>query len=236
MGRIRGLTSSQEPCNVVRTSRKERYYMGIESKLLVLKLNRHWMPIDQSLVGDALVDLCAGINSYALDIDYSIKDNGEVDFSNPTVTRPVAWEEWITLKIRPWDFSIKSIKMEIRIPTILIAKNYDKMPMVKFGKTPSGDQVRIRDGNTCQYTGRKLSKNDISIDHVLAKSRGGKNTWENLVVTSKDINSRKGNSLNEEIGLNLIRQPKPPVPIPRYKLIREAKHPDWNLFLKSDDD
>lgn len=208
---------------------------GIENKLLVLKLNRYWQAVDTSLVCDALVDLAAGKNSYALDIQYELKEDGTPDFTsyNP---RPVTWEEWITLPVRPWDFSIRTIKMNIRVPTILVAKIYDKIPEVRFGKNPSSEQIRIRDGNRCQYTGRKLKKEEISIDHVLPKSRGGDNSWQNLVVTSKEINSMKGNKLNSELGLELIAKPSKPKPIPRYKLIHEARHADWNLFLNKIED
>ena len=173
---------------------------GIETKLLVLKLNKFWKVVDTALVGDALVDLAAGKNSYALDINYGEKEDGSPDFSNPQM-RPVNWDEWILLPVRPWDFSIKSVKMEIRVPTILVAKNYAKVPEVKFGKNPSSDQIRIRDGNRCQYTGQKLKREEISIDHVLPRSKGGDNSWGNLVVTSKALNSMKGDKLNSEVGL-----------------------------------
>lgn len=205
---------------------------GIENKLLVLKLNKNWKVVDQGLVCDALVDLAAGVNSEALDIDYARNKDGTVDFKNATMLRPVEWDEWITLPIRDWDFSIRTVNRVIRVPTILIAKNYDKIPVVKFGKNPSTEQVRMRDGDVCQYTGRRLRREEISIDHVVPKSRGGGEGWLNKVVTSKDFNARKGNHLNSEIGAHLIRQPTVPKPIPRYKLIRQARHADWALFLE----
>jgi 5-methylcytosine-specific restriction endonuclease McrA len=209
--------------------------MGIENKLLVLKLNKNWQVIDHELVGKAICDLAAGINSFALDIDYGIDEQtGEVDFRNPVVTRPVSWEEWITLPVREWDFSIKTVNRVIRVPTVLIARNCDKVPEVRFGKTPSVEQIRMRDGDTCQYTGKRLRREDISIDHVVPRSRGGDNGWTNLVVTHKEINSRKGNQLNNEVGLKLIRPPKPLASMPRWKLIRKAQHADWGIFLKLD--
>lgn len=207
-------------------------HMSVVNKLLVLKLNKHWQVIGQGLVCDSVIDLAAGINSYALDIDYVKDENGNPDFSQTTMVRPVSWDEWITLPIRSWDFTIKTVKMNIRVPTVLISKNYEGMPMVRFGKSPSTEQVRIRDGNIDQYTGKVLSREDMSIDHVIPKSKGGDNTWENVVLTHKDINRRKGNRLNSEIGLKTIRKPSAPSPIPRYKLIREARHQDWSLFIK----
>lgn len=205
---------------------------GIENKLLVLKLNKNWKVIGQSIVSDALVDLAAGINSCALDIDYGLDEKGEVDFRQPTVTRPVNWAEWITLPIRSWDFSIRTAKLEIRVPTILVAKKYDRIPMMRFGKNPSAEQIRIRDGYRCQYTGRKLTKEEASIDHVFPKSRGGDNSWQNLVTAWKKINTMKGNMTNAEAGLKLRRKPVVPKPIPRSALIREIRHPDWSLFLE----
>lgn len=208
---------------------------GIENKLLTLKLNKFWKVVDTSLVGDALVDLAAGKNSYALDIDYPVLDDGNPDLTATPTIRPVDWAEWITLPIRSWDFSIKTIKMEIRVPTILVAKNYEKIPKIKFGKKPTSDQIRIRDGNRCQYTGQLLKKEDISIDHILPKSLGGQDTWENQVVTSKKLNSEKSNRRNEELGLKLIRPAVKPKEMLRSQLIRDALHPDWKLFMKTSD-
>lgn len=208
---------------------------GIENKLMVLKLNKNWQVVDTATVADALIDLAAGKNSIALDITYPIDDNGNFLFKEIPNIRMVKWDEWITLPVREYDFSISTVKMEIRVPTILVAKNYAKVPKVKFGNLPNAEQIRIRDGNTCQYTGRKLRKDEISIDHVIPRSRGGKNTWENQVVTSKELNAMKGNKLNEELGFKLIRPPTRPKEILRSQLIREARHRDWMLFLENVD-
>jgi len=208
--------------------------LGIENKELVLKLNKYWTVVDTALVCDALIDLAAGKNSYAIDIQYGFNEDGSPDFSDPQM-RPVDWDEWITLPVHPWHFSIRTIHREIRVPTVLVAKNYTKVPTVRFGKNPSSEQIRIRDGNRCQYTGRKLKKDEVSIDHVLPRSKGGDNSWGNLVVTSKELNAMKGDKLNEELGLKLISTPVKPAPIPRYKLIRQARHADWKLFLKDVD-
>ena len=205
---------------------------GIENKLLVLKLNKNWQVVGQGLVCDSLVDLAAGVNSYALDIDYERDDNGQPLFGQTKVCRPVTWDEWITLPIREWDFSIRSVHLEVRVPTVLIAKNYKGMPEVKFGKNPSLEQLRIRDNDTCQYTGKKLRRDQISIDHVIPKSRGGDNSWPNVVIADKEINRTKGNQLNSEAGIHTLRTPFVPKPIPRWMLIKEARHPDWQLFLQ----
>ena len=56
----------------------------------------------------------------------------------------------------------------------------------------------LRDGNRCQYTGKLLRPDEGSLDHVLPRSRGGRDTWENLVWSGKDVNARKGNRLPHE--------------------------------------
>jgi 5-methylcytosine-specific restriction endonuclease McrA len=205
--------------------------MTVANKLIVLKLNKWWQPIGYGLVWKAIDDLAGGINSLALDIQYAMDDNGDPDFSKVVAMIPCTWEEWIKLPIRQWDLSISSPSITIRVPTVLIAKNFDKMPLRVFKGKPKFNHVWERDNGIDQYTGKKLKKEEASIDHVVPKSRGGDNSWHNVVLTHKDINWKKGNRTNNEAGLQLIRQPFTPKPIPIMSLITEPKHVDWKHFL-----
>ena len=93
--------------------------------------------------------------------------------------------------------------------------------------------IRERDGNRCQYTGRVLRPDEGSMDHVLPRSRGGKNAWENLVWAGKDVNARKGNRLPHEAGLKLLSVPRAPKELPASATIRNAHGiPEWKLFVK----
>ena len=93
--------------------------------------------------------------------------------------------------------------------------------------------IRERDGNRCQYTGKLLRPDEGSIDHILPRSRGGADAWENLVWAAKEVNSRKGNRLPHEAGLRLLSIPRAPKELPVTALIRNAAGiPDWNLFVK----
>ena len=116
--------------------------------------------------------------------------------------RPVTWDEWITLPIRPQDNAVQTVRGPIRVPTVIVAVNYAKVPK----KRPKlcARAIRERDGNRCQYTGRVLRPDEGSLDHVVPRSRGGKNAWENLVWAGKDVNARKGNRLPHEAGLKLL--------------------------------
>lgn len=64
--------------------------------------------------------------------------------------------------------------------------------------------------HNCQYTGKQVSQSKADIDHVIPRSRGGKNSWENMVVCSKELNRAKGNKTPKEAGLKLIKKPGKP--------------------------
>ena len=218
--------------------------MSVINKSIVLKLNTGWQAVGVSTVAKAIVDLAAGISAKALDFEYIKDENGNyiLDEHGMPVSiedgypRPVDWETWITLPVRSWEledaihYGSEGHKI-MRAPTVLIAKNYYKMPRKSFNGKPSKDGIYLRDGGIDQYTGKKLKRDESTIDHILPKSKGGKDEWENLALTSKEINSHKGNKLNHEIGLKLIRPPKIPRPMTAMELIRDIKHPTWKMHL-----
>lgn len=208
----------------------------IANKLICLSLNSNWQPIGYKTVKDAIIDLCGSEidgkpSILALDIDYELNENGESNLSAPTIMQPTSWREWLKLTIRPWDLVINSAHMSIRVPTIIIVTNFNKMPVKSFRGKPSKDAIYTRDRGICQYTGKKIDRNSATVDHIIPRSKGGENSWANLVLCSRDINSKKGNRLNTEVGLKLIKQPSIPQPVPVSSLIKEAKHRDWEHFL-----
>lgn len=218
---------------------------NIINKLLCLKLNRSWNPMGYTSVGRAISDLAAGLSAKALDLDYQKDENGNyildefgVPIGNPTIMNPLDWEEWLLLPVRSFDEVVHYGNGEkvMRVPTILISKNFNKMPYKTFRGKPSKEALWYRDNGRDQYSGKKLKKDESSIDHVIPQSKGGDHSWSNLVITHKIINSDKGNKTNEEAGLKLIRQPMAPRPIPLSSTIREVKHPTWKHFLTIIDD
>src|SRR6266581_1643105 len=188
----------------------------ILNKTIVLVLNRNWQAISIRTPADAFCQMATNVAT-ALQID------GE------NRIRPVTWDEWITLPIRDGDNAVHTVRGAIRVPTVIVALNFAKVPK----KRPKlcARTIRERDGNRCQYTGRMLHADEGSLDHVLPRSRGGKNTWENLVWSSKEVNARKGNRLPHEAGLKLLTVPRTPKELPASALIRNAQGiPEWKLF------
>lgn len=203
----------------------------IVDKPIVLKLNKNWQQVGFGLVSKALVDLAAGQTCLALDINYKINEDGTPNLDEIEFVRPVVWDEWITLPVRSWEFGINTSKSRIRCPTITIAKNYGKMPERKWKGKPSKKAIWDRDGGVDQYTGLPLEYDDATLDHVIPKFHGGSDDWDNLALTHRQINQKKGHKKNEEIGLKLISKPYKPKPVPVWKLIQRPRHPDHSHFI-----
>ena len=205
----------------------------IAHKAIVLKLNKLWKPVGVELVSKTICDLMTGVIE-AIDIVYSSNPDGTPNFDTEyEYVNPVTWEEWVKLPVRPWDLSIHSTHMHIRVPTVVVTKNYAKIPEKKFKGKPTKEGLFIRDNGTNAYTGEELDYAEATIDHVIPRSRGGEDTYENTVLTSKEINNRKGNKLNKEVGLTLLINPHNPKPIKVSQTIRKARHQDWKHFLVS---
>src|SRR5439155_2375059 len=91
----------------------------------------------------------------------------EIDGENRI--RPVIWDEWITLPVREGDHVVRTARDPIRVPTVIVALNYARVP--KKRPKLSAKNIRERDGNRCQYTGKLLRPDEGSLDHVLPRSR-----------------------------------------------------------------
>lgn len=200
----------------------------------VLSLNASWQAIGTKTVKDALIAMLGGDGgknppAVAMDMDFPIDENGNVDWDNPTNTVPVTWDVWKTLPVRDYDLAIHTANMVIRAPRVIIQPNYGKMPTVH--PRPTKESIRRRDGGICQYTGQPLSWKEGNIDHVIPRAQGGKNTFENMVWCHKDINSKKADKTPQQAGLKLIRKPTAPKAIPISATFNVAHHPSWVHFL-----
>ncbi len=189
----------------------------ILNKAVVLVLNRNWQAINVRTPAEAFCQMATGVAT-ALEIE------GEEHI------RPVPWDEWITLPIRPQDTAVHTVRGPIRVPTVIVLANFARVPK----KRPKlcARSIRERDRNRCQYTGKLLKPDEGSLDHVVPRSRGGRDTWENLVWASRAVNVRKANRLPHEAGLRLLSVPRAPKELPATALIRNAQGvSDWKLFV-----
>lgn len=105
--------------------------------------------------------------------------------------------------------------------------NYIKIPYSKLMDTkPTRTMIYKRDGHKCQYCG---STKQLTIDHIIPRSRGGEDTWENLVVACMPCNTKKSNKLLEETNLTLRSIPKQPINKMLFALDRSTD-PEWKQY------
>jgi len=208
------------------------------TKATVLVLNRNWQAINVRTPQEAF---CMMATNVATGLEIEFEDEDVIESEDTSLRtahsalrarniRPVTWAEWITLPIRDQDETVHTVRGQIRVPTVIVAVNYAKVPK----KRPKlcARTIRERDSNRCQYTGRVLRPDEGSLDHVVPRSRGGKDAWENLVWSAREVNEKKADRLPHEAGLKLLSVPRAPKQRPVSALIRNtAEVEDWKLFL-----
>jgi len=95
----------------------------------------------------------------------------------------------------------------LQAPSVIRLLEYRRIP--RQTRALSRKNILMRDHHTCQYCGRGCGAGELTLDHVLPRSRGGASSWENLVAACRRCNNRKGDRLPEEAGMKLRKRPKP---------------------------
>jgi 5-methylcytosine-specific restriction endonuclease McrA len=98
---------------------------------------------------------------------------------------------------------VRSVSTSMPFPSIVRLSVYVKVPFKKI--ILSRKNILRRDGHRCQYCGRTESA--LTVDHLMPVSRGGEDTWENLVCACVDCNNRKGDRTPDEARMALHRRP-----------------------------
>lgn len=198
------------------------------NKQQVLKLNRLYYPINISPWHKAITDIFSGA-AYPVDVSYEQTEDGKINTSAiDSLTVVKTWEEWEILPIRPYDEYVHTVKKIVRMPTVVICSRYEQIPY-KRSVFPTKENILKRDNYTCQYTGEKLPRDKVNIDHIMPVSRGGQNTWENMVCCSIEVNTRKADRTPREAGLKLIRPPVKPTNGNVFDFLRD----EWASFVFS---
>lgn len=161
----------------------------LDGKTLVL--NRSWVPVNVTTVRRAITLVYSGVAFIVNSDDFQLHS-----FE--------AWRRMAPANGR----AIHGIGFRLRVPEIIILHHYNKVPPSGIGLTRRN--LSLRDDNTCQYCGARVSGRDATIDHVVPKSRGGQTTWTNCVLACSGCNSRKNNHLPEEAGMSLVKRPRKP--------------------------
>ena len=102
---------------------------------------------------------------------------------------------------------IHSARVAIRIPSVIRLTHFRRIPYQT--RALSRKNILLRDRYTCQFCGRVLPASELTLDHVVPRSRGGHTDWDNLVACCHSCNNLKGDRLPEEAGIRLQRPPRP---------------------------
>jgi 5-methylcytosine-specific restriction endonuclease McrA len=102
---------------------------------------------------------------------------------------------------------VHSARQAMRVPSVIRLLEYRRIPHQT--RALSRKNILMRDRYTCQYCLRTLNSGELTLDHVMPRSRAGETTWENLVACCHHCNNRKGNRTPEEAGMRLTRAPRP---------------------------
>ncbi len=123
---------------------------------------------------------------------------------------------------------LNSVHSKVPLPSIIRLSRYINIPHKKIDL--SRKNILRRDGFKCQYCG--TTSGNLTVDHIIPKSRGGTDSWDNLVTACISCNNKKGNRTPEEAGMKLLAKPRKPNHIIFIKsFIGSAIDNEWKPYL-----
>ncbi|RJP19055.1 MAG: HNH endonuclease [Candidatus Omnitrophota bacterium] len=131
---------------------------------------------------------------------------------------------------------VRSPTFRMTLPEVIRLRRYISLP---YRPIPyCRKNIMLRDGFICQYCGEQFSPDELTLDHVIPISRGGHDSWSNVVTACKHCNHKKGNNLLEELGMNVLSRPRRPTLPTFLHLVRVIgkKRDVWRKYLFYDDD
>lgn len=177
-----------------------------------LMLNRNWTPIRVTTVADALTKMFEGV-AKAVDEEYATYD----------------FDSWAELRVAENEPRIRTGHLELKVPDVIVLGTYGDVPDRKLAFSRAN--IYKRDRYTCQYCG-KQGMQDLTIDHILPRSRGGVSSWSNCVLACWECNAKKADRTPSEAGLKLRVTPIKPHWHPRLVLARIRTAPkSWEKFV-----
>jgi 5-methylcytosine-specific restriction endonuclease McrA len=124
----------------------------------------------------------------------------------------------------------KVIYAELPLPTVIRLRHYVRVPYKDIPLTRRN--LLHRDNHTCQYCG--YIGEGLTLDHVIPRSRGGKDTWENMVAACVRCNVKKGNRTPREATMPLRSPPRKPYSSLYFEIarhIRSGSHQEWRKYV-----
>jgi 5-methylcytosine-specific restriction endonuclease McrA len=175
----------------------------------------------------------ASINSYSTQYRNSM---GKVLVLNASYEplNITSWRRAVVLLIKDKAESLedmgKFVYSDIPLPTVIRLRQYVRVPYAEIALTRKN--LLHRDGHSCQYCG--FDGDALTLDHVMPRSRGGQDSWENIVVACMRCNVNKGNRTPKEAGMPLRKTPHKPHSSLFFEVSRQVKngaHQEWKKYV-----
>jgi len=125
---------------------------------------------------------------------------------------------------------VSTVNFYVAVPRIIRLLFYDRLPRneVKFNRR----NIFARDRSRCQYCGKRFASSELSLDHVIPRSMGGRSVWENVVCACTSCNAKKGGRTPKQAGMSLIRTPVKPKRNPLVHIhLGHQRYRSWKQFL-----
>ncbi|MBM3987832.1 MAG: HNH endonuclease [Planctomycetes bacterium] len=178
-----------------------------------LVLNSSWLAIHTTTAFDALRLMCNGTAKAVVPESYELH----------------GFESWVGLAVPPDEPAIRTVKLRIRVPEIVVLTQFGGQP--NPAASFSRRNLFRRDDNRCQYCGRRPGTKELSIDHVFPRARGGRSSWENCVLACTDCNHRKRDRTPDEAGMRLRKLPAKPRWSPILEVPVGRVRQSWSRFV-----
>lgn len=134
-----------------------------------------------------------------------------------------------TFEAHKYDW-ISTVNFYIAVPRVIRLLGYDRIPnkTVKFNRR----NLFARDGNHCQYCGKRFPTAELSLDHVIPRRLGGQATWDNIVCACLKCNVKKGGRTPAQANMKLVRKPVKPRSNPIIHIhLSHERYRSWKQFL-----
>ena len=126
--------------------------------------------------------------------------------------------------------SKRMISHDIMLPTVIRLRQFVNIPFREIPLTKRN--ILQRDKNCCQYCGSNSEK--LSIDHVIPKSRGGEDQWDNVITACLKCNAKKGNRTPIEANMHLMKKPYRPLnnlSFEVYRQVSNGNYKEWGKYI-----
>jgi 5-methylcytosine-specific restriction endonuclease McrA len=187
--------------------------MSAVLEMPALVLNRGWVPIRTTSVRDAF---CLMVRGAARAVE-------------PETYQTYDFNSWAEIRAHEHEPHVRTVRLRLRVPEVILLTVYNKVPdrEVVFSRR----NLFKRDRNRCQYCGARPGTPELTIDHLVPRSRGGTSSWTNCILSCVPCNARKADRTPSEAGMTVRAAPVKPAWKPHFTIRVGEFRQSWKDFL-----